>query len=156
MTGHSSIFAVPDVFHMRAIAAHVGDEGPLRHYPLEGELYPAHAGATSKAYFAHLPDQERFRMFQGRPMARFTPHTTVDPSVLEEEFARVRRQGYAVTVGEYDPGVSAIAVLVSLRGEPFASLSLGGHDSMREDIPRLVQILDPARRELERRLVGRG
>lgn len=154
-TGLAAIFAVPDVFHMRAIAALMGDEGPLRRYPLVGELFPAHAGATSKAYYAHLPEVERRRMFENRPMARFTDATTVEPAQLEQQFAQIRRQGYAATTGEYDVDVSTVAVMVALRGEPFGSLSLGGHSAMVKDVPRLVGILDPARRELERILVGR-
>ncbi|WP_420868657.1 IclR family transcriptional regulator domain-containing protein [Brachybacterium muris] len=49
-------------------------------------------------------------------MARFTPATTVDPAALERQFEQVRRQGFAVSTGEYDVGVSTVAVVVSLRG----------------------------------------
>ncbi|MFQ6485666.1 hypothetical protein [Brachybacterium epidermidis] len=38
---------------------------------------------------------------------------------------------------------------------PFGSLSLGGHEAMLDDVPKLVRFLDLARRELERILVGR-
>lgn len=94
-------------------------------------------------------------MFESRPMGHFTPATTVDPTALERQFEQVRRQGFAVSTGEYDVGVSTVAVVVSLRGEPFGSLSLGGHEAMLDDVPKLVRFLDPARRELERILAGR-
>lgn len=155
-TSLAAIFAVPDAFHMRAIAAETGAEGPLRKYPLVGELFPAHAGATSKAYYANLPDIERRRIFYERPMARFTPATTVDPSVLAQQFEQVRRQGYAVSSGEYDVGVSTVAMAVRVSNVPFGSLSLGGHEDYFGDVPGLVHVLDEARREIELKLGSRS
>ncbi|WP_218192333.1 IclR family transcriptional regulator [Brachybacterium vulturis] len=155
-TGLAAIFAIPDAFHMRAIAAATGTEGPLRTYPLVGELFPAHAGATSKAYYAHLPDLERRRTFADRPMARFTPSTTIDPAVLEQQFERIRRQGYATSSGEYDVDVSTVAMVVRLRNEPFGSLSLGRHGEFMTDVPALVRRLEEARRDIELTLVGRS
>lgn len=155
-TGLAAIFAIPDAFHMRAIAAETGTEGPLRGYPLVGELFPAHAGATSKAYYAMLPDSDRRRIFADRPMARFTPSTTTDPAVLEQQFERIRRQGYATSTGEYDDDVSTVAMVVRLRGDPFGSLSLGGHGEFTTGVPALVRILEEARRDIELTLIGRS
>ncbi|APX31778.1 hypothetical protein BH708_02530 [Brachybacterium sp. P6-10-X1] len=155
-TSLAAIFAVPDAFHMRAIAAETGAQGPLRKYPLVGELFPAHAGATSKAYYANLPDVERRRIFAERPMARFTRATTVDPAVLEHQFEQVRRRGYAVSSGEYDVGVSTVAMAIRVSDMPFASLSLGGHEDHFGDVPSLVHVLDDARREIELKLGGRS
>src|SRR5699024_9873534 len=146
-TGLAAIFAIPDAFHMRALAAEMGTGGPLRTYPLVGELFPAHAGATSKAYYATLPDRERQRIFADRPMARFTPSTTVDPAALEQQFEKIRRQGYATSAGEYDRDVSTVAMVVRLRNESFGSLSLGQHGEFRTDVPTLVRFLESARRE---------
>lgn len=155
-TGLAAIFAIPDAFHMRALAAEMGTGGPLRTYPLVGELFPAHAGATSKAYYATLPDRERQRIFADRPMARFTPSTTVDPAALEQQFEKIRRQGYATSAGEYDRDVSTVAMVVRLRNESFGSLSLGQHGEFRTDVPTLVRFLESARREIEAILTGRA
>ena len=155
-TGLAAIFAVPDAFHMRAVAAHVGDEGPLRNYSMVGELFPAHAGATSKVYFAHLPEGERRRIFADRPMARFTERTILDHRVLERQFERIRHQGYALTTGEYDPAVTTIAMVIRLDGAAFGSLSLGAHEQFIDDVPALVRALDPARSEIEQLIRGRG
>src|SRR5699024_4010366 len=155
-TGLAAIFAIPDAFHMRALAAEMGTGGPLRTYPLVGELFPAHAGATSKAYYATLPDRERQRIFADRPMARFTPSTTVDPAALEQQFEKIRRQGYATSAGEYDRDVSTVAMVVRLRNESFGSLSLGQHGEFRTDVPTLVRFLERARRESEAILTGRA
>lgn len=65
VTGDTVLFCLPDSFHMRCVAAEEGETGPLRYYPLVGELYPAHAGATSKSFYAYLPDEQRHRLFRG-------------------------------------------------------------------------------------------
>ncbi|RCV54620.1 IclR family transcriptional regulator [Marinitenerispora sediminis] len=132
-TGDSSLLCVPDGFHVRCVAAADGPSGPLRYYPLVGELYPAHAGATSKAYFAFLPPQERNRLFTDRPLARFTDQTPVDPTRLAEEFSAIRDRGYALSEGEYDGDTAALAVPVHVRRELYGSLSLGWRSGRSDD-----------------------
>ncbi|MFC9973326.1 IclR family transcriptional regulator [Spirillospora sp. NPDC127200] len=154
-TGVTVLLSVPDAFHMRCVEAVDGEAGPIRYYPLVGELYPAHAGATSQAYYAFLQEEERLRLFRDRPMARFTDRTLTDPAELEERFRRVRQQGYAFTVGEYDAQVATLAVPVRLHGEPYGSLSLGGHEERfgppLDHLPRLQH----AAEQVERTLTGR-
>ncbi|MEU8505143.1 IclR family transcriptional regulator [Streptomyces brevispora] len=153
VTGDTVLFCLPDSFHMRCVAAEEGETGPLRYYPLVGELYPAHAGATSKSFYAYLPDEQRHRLFRGRPMARFTERTVTDPDLLERELLKVRAQGYAWTVGEYDAGVATVAVPVFLGREPYGSLSLGGAEERFEGAPEnRLDALRKAAELLERRL----
>lgn len=154
VTGDTSVLALPDSFHMRCVAAVDGEAGPIRYYPLVGELYPAHAGATSKAYYANVPEDARRRLFRDRPMARFTSRTVTDVDELERDFLRVRERGYAFTVGEYDSGVATLGVPVFLRGEPYGSLSVAGteeaFDRPLDRLPRLRR----AAEQVERRLTG--
>ncbi len=155
LSGASAILALPDSVHMRAVAAVDGASGPLRYYPLVGELYPAHAGATSKAYYAHVGAAEHQRILADRPMARFTDRTVTDPATLDAEYARIRAQGYACTVGEYDAHIAAVAVLVSVRGEPYGSLSLGAPQEAFPNPQQYVPQLKTAAGLIERRLTGR-
>jgi len=153
VTGDTVLFCLPDSFHMRCVAAEEGEAGPLRYYPLVGELYPAHAGATSKSFYAYLPDEQRHRLFRGRPMARFTDRTVTDPDVLEQQLLQVRAQGYAWTVGEYDTGIATLAVPVFLGREPYGSLSLGGAEERFEGAPEnRLDALRHAAALLEKRL----
>ncbi|WP_411146273.1 IclR family transcriptional regulator [Streptomyces sp. x-80] len=153
VTGDTALFCLPDSFHMRCVAAEDGEAGPLRYYPLVGELFPAHAGATSKAYYALLPDEQRHRLFHGRPMARFTDRTVTEPDQLEQEFLRIRSRGYAFTIGEYDTGIATLAVPVFLGREPYGSLSLGGAEARFPDGPeKRLDTLRRAAQLLEKRL----
>ncbi|QIM18895.1 IclR family transcriptional regulator [Leucobacter coleopterorum] len=123
-TGLTASFAVADHAHMRAVVAVDGSEGPHRDYPIAGELFPAHVGAISKAYYAYLPRAMREHFTSQRPLARYTSLTSMNPEALEVEFAAIREHGYCVTQGEYDEQVSALAVPVQLSNDPLGSVTV--------------------------------
>jgi DNA-binding IclR family transcriptional regulator len=154
-TGYTAILAVPDGMHVRCVEAVHGDAGPLRPYSLVGELYPAHAGATSRAFFAMLPDQARANLFIDRPMARFSDSTPTDAAAVERSFQITRGTGYAYSEGEYDVATAALAVPLVIRGQPVATLTLLGSgtipgdrhgdlvDLLRDGALELVRVLAP-------------
>jgi len=162
--GVNALFAVPDGVHMRCVAAVDGATGPLRYYVLAGELYPAHAGATSRAYFGMLNADDRAALIYGRPMARFSEHTLTDPAALEERFAQVRREGFTYSEGEYDPETAALAAPVLVGRRPVGTLTLAATQEVlrprRDDLVApllqgaadLGRLLTPARpRQVPRR-----
>ncbi|MEU9375334.1 IclR family transcriptional regulator C-terminal domain-containing protein [Streptomyces sp. NPDC048255] len=70
----------------------------------------AHATAHGKALLAELPRPLRRRYLAEHGMARLTGSTIVSADALEAELARVRGQGYAVSLGEADPAYTCVAV----------------------------------------------
>lgn len=155
-TGVSTLFAVPDGIHMRCVASAEGAEGPLRVDGLAGELYPAHAGATSRAYFGMLTPRDRAALLYTRPMARFSERTVVEPAALEERFAEVRREGHAYSEGEYDPDTAALAVPVAVGRRAVGTLSLvASTDALRSRRAELVGPLLRGAVELGRLLTPR-
>ena len=76
---------------------------------------------------AYLSDKERKKILHGKPLAKFTPSTITDPALLEADLERIRRDGYAVSVGEREEGAySVVAPVMNGKGEIFASLSISG------------------------------
>jgi DNA-binding IclR family transcriptional regulator len=141
---------------MRCICASNGYEGPLRNYSLVGGLYPAHIGATSKAYFAYLPYAEWHRLLE-RPLARYTDNSPVDLASLQEEFVKIRERGYAFTSGEYDTEVSALAVPVFVHGDLYGSLtSAAPRMSMPTPDAKIISVLHQAAAAIDRVLGGRS
>lgn len=136
-SGVTALFAVPDGAHLRCVESADGASGPLRAYRLADELYPAHAGATSRAYFGMLTPGARAALLYGRPMARFSELTVIDPAELEKLMCRVPAEGYAYSEGEYDPATAGLAVPVMVRSQPVGSLTLvGPHEQLsgREEL----------------------
>lgn len=138
-TGLVATFAVPDHSHMRSLVACDGEEGALRGYPMGGELFPAHAGAISKVYYAQLPERARTKFVTGRPMAKFTSRTTIDPLQLEQEFRDIVKAGYCSTHGEYDESVSALAVPVLVKGDPLGAISVATKSELLVDSTLIAQ-----------------
>ena len=124
-TGRNSLLAVPDGAYVRCVAAVTGRLGPMRVTPLVGDLYPAHAGATSRAYFAFLSARDRRALLIGRSRERFGDKTLVDDIELERAFARTVADGYAYSTGEFDPSTRALAVPVFADHQLIGSLSIG-------------------------------
>ncbi|MFC4563801.1 IclR family transcriptional regulator [Nocardiopsis mangrovi] len=147
-TGRTALFCVPDGVHVRCIAAVSGREGPRRSHPFIDELYPAHAGATSRAYFAFLEPADRRSLLIGRPSARFSELTRVDEAGVEALFDETVTAGYALSQGEYDSSSRALAAPVFGGVRPVGSLTLvenklSAHgDELLDHLPELLAAAD--------------
>jgi DNA-binding IclR family transcriptional regulator len=117
----------------------------VRSHPLVGDLYPAHAGATSRAYFAFLDPLVRRKMISGRPFARYTELTEVDEEAFERMLNETYRTGWAYSEGEYDATTRAIAAPVRIGAKPIGSLTLvepkiyDFDDDLRDHVPALLE-----------------
>jgi DNA-binding IclR family transcriptional regulator len=148
-TGLTALFAVPDGVFVRCVAAVVGPQGPLRSPSPVGELYPAHAGATARGYFAFIDPAERRGLLYDTPLGRYSDLTEVEESRVERLFAETAARGHEVTFGEWDPRTRAAAAPVSVGRRVVGSLSIGGlnttpdgverrRDELAQRVPRLL------------------
>lgn len=132
-TSRNAIFALADGAYLRCVAAVDGGGVPMRDHPLVGELYPAHAGATSRAYFAMLPpDQRKALMYRG-PLAKYSDLTYDDAAAIEREMEKAADDGWAYSAGEYDRNTRAVAAPVFVGGRPVGSVSIGERKSENVD-----------------------
>ena len=98
---------------------------PLRFYLHPGSRVPAHASASGKLFLAQLGQAQRRRLLAHVPLQAYTPRTLTTLEALEEDFARIRRDGYAFDNEEFLPGLLCVAVLVpSPRGRSNRAIAL--------------------------------
>lgn len=91
-----------------------------------GASFPLHAGASSKAFLAWLPDDKR-HSYLASPLEPLTTATIVDPTELRRELSRIRQQGFAVSLGERQEGAASVAApLLDEQLAPVAVLSVCG------------------------------
>lgn len=92
-----------------------------------GRPFPLHAGSSSKAFLAHLSEEDR-RAYLAQPvLATLTPATKIDVEVLRAELEVVRREGLARSLGERQAGAASIAApILDARDEPVAVVSVCG------------------------------
>lgn len=83
-----------------------------------------HAGASGKVLLAYAPDDLQ-RLVLGGALERFTPQTVVQKTKLAKELARIREDGYAVSMGEVTPDVIAVAApIFDAHGRVLAALGM--------------------------------
>jgi DNA-binding IclR family transcriptional regulator len=98
--GETSKISIYDRGHVLVIAVAGGTKQHALHARV-GEQLPIHAGGSSKALFAFLPEAERQRIYS-RPLTQYNERTIFEPEAIEEELSRVRQQGQFLR--RADPG----------------------------------------------------
>lgn len=86
-----------------------GIHGGLRVFEHIGASFPLHAGATSKAVLALLPESEQ-EHFLACPLEPITSHTIIDPKQLRDDLILTRKHGFSVSHQETYEGVVGISV----------------------------------------------
>jgi DNA-binding IclR family transcriptional regulator len=90
-----------------------------------GRQIPLHATSSGKVFLAWLPEEERAAVLPAT-LERFTPHTIVDRSALDRELERVRRDGYASCLGEFDYSNGVSAAVFDPNHRPVAVMNVWG------------------------------
>jgi DNA-binding IclR family transcriptional regulator len=100
----------------------------VRMFTVVGTAALAHTTASGKAIMAYGPPDVVTALYAGRePLERLTPRTLVTLEALEDDFARIRRRGYAVDNEEHEEGVGCVAApLFDHTGQPCAAISVSG------------------------------
>lgn len=92
-----------------------------------GEAYPLHAGASSRALLAFLPEERIEAYIRSGPLESMTARTIIDPQTLREDLALVRKQGWAQSTAERKNGAASVAAPVrNHEGHAVAVVSVCG------------------------------
>ncbi|HEY3013905.1 MAG TPA: IclR family transcriptional regulator [Nocardioides sp.] len=120
-----------------------------------GRMTPLHATSSGKVLLAHVDAGERQRLVEASGLSEFTPETITTAAALDVELSRVLERGYALSVGEYEEGLNAIAVpMRDAEGGVVAALSASGpsYRFAAERMEQLSVIVIAAGAEASRRL----
>jgi IclR family transcriptional regulator, acetate operon repressor len=95
--------------HEMMFALVVEADRPLRYVVRQHEWIPVYAGASGLGILAFLPDAERATILEHVDLRPLTSQTIVDPRLIEQEAARVRERGYAISRNQRLEGAIGIA-----------------------------------------------
>lgn len=99
-------------------------QGGLRVFEHIGTAYPLHAGATSKAILAFLP-QRKIDTVLGGDLTAVNPSAAMGAAALRAQLAEVRAKGFVVTYEETYPGVVGVAVpVLTPNRQPLGSMAI--------------------------------
>ena len=121
-----------------------------------GSQHPLHAGGSSKALLAFLPDELRDAYLE-RPLESVTDITITSKKELVAELEEIRRVGYATSFGERQGGAGSVAApLFGHDQQPLAVISVCGpverfRDVMDECAEALLDITAATSRRLGHR-----
>ncbi|WFU80549.1 IclR family transcriptional regulator [Bradyrhizobium sp. CIAT3101] len=120
-------------------------------YVTPGHVLPPHATASGKVLTAMQLPRVR-QAILNTDLHKLTDSTISDPKGLEREFAKIRKQGYAIENGEHIQGLYTLACPVRSLSEspPIYALGLTGPaDRVRSRaIPELLELLKSTASEL--------
>lgn len=92
-----------------------------------GSRLTATASALGKALLAYQSPQALAQLLNVAALDVLTPNTISDPGEFQRELDLGKARGYAVSVEEQFPGVSAVAVpILDHRGEAMGAISISG------------------------------
>jgi DNA-binding IclR family transcriptional regulator len=146
------------VFAKRAGAAAVylqviESRRPVRYSAQAGDQRPLHASSIGKAILLQLPAAEREALLAGTRLARITPNTITSRERLEQDLAAGAKRGWTQSRGENVPDVQAIAVPLSIAGEPYGLAVAGPAHRMIPNLAAHARRLLRAGRKLSGSLV---
>jgi DNA-binding IclR family transcriptional regulator len=103
----------------------------VRMFTVVGTAALAHTTASGKAIMAYGPPELAVSLYtRCEPLQRLTPRTLVSFHELQEDFARIRRRGYAIDNEEHEEGVGCVAApLFDHTGGPCAAISVSGRSA---------------------------
>jgi DNA-binding IclR family transcriptional regulator len=99
VTGESAHIGVRSEFECIVLDRVIGPN-PFKCYVEAGARGPLHTGAPGKVLLAWLPEVELSRVLSEMPLARLTARSITCPVKLQRHLRKVRRQGYALDLGE--------------------------------------------------------
>jgi len=118
-----------------------------------GQKIPAYCGAAGKVLVAWQGEDFIEGLIAHTKLKRLTKNTISDVVLFKEELAKIRKQGYAVSCGERDIEVAAVAAPVfDEEGKVLASLSVSGPVSRFEITPHVIEAVRNAASEISYQL----
>lgn len=118
-----------------------------------GVPFPLHAGASSKAFLAFLPEDE-IEAYLSTKLVALTPNTVTDVHALRAELADARTRGYTRSNAERQAGAASVAAPVfNHEGLPCAVISVcGPAERFAAEAERCAQALVAATGRLSKQM----
>jgi IclR family transcriptional regulator, pca regulon regulatory protein len=99
-----------------------------------GLRLPAHATANGKLLLAFQSKEKLMQLFHTSNLTPFTDRTLTVPSEFQQQLETIRQDGYAITSGEFHPGIRSVAApIFTKNGEILAALNVVATESAYQE-----------------------
>jgi DNA-binding IclR family transcriptional regulator len=124
-----------------------------------GLRLPLYAGSAGKAMLAFLPPARQKEVIHSSVLVPLTEKTIVDPDALCREIEKIRKEGYAVSRGEWLLDASGVAApIFDQSGVVTAAVTISGPAQRFTDeaIAQYIPMILPVAAQISRELGYRG
>ncbi|MFI4949179.1 MAG: IclR family transcriptional regulator [Alphaproteobacteria bacterium] len=152
-SGETVFLVVLDHVAQRVTYADVIDSAnPVRYTVPTGTSRPLYASAGGLMLLAHQEPAWIDTYLRSTPLEPLTTQTTTDPDRLRERLAGIRRDGFAISIGETVPGAAGLAApIFNADGSVTAGILIGTPgDRFEAEVSELKRLL----REATTRVAG--
>lgn len=118
-----------------------------------GSRMPAHCTSSGQVFLAHQPPETIDRIVK-KGLTAYTEKTITDRERLCSLLETIRKQGYSVSIEEYQKGVASVAAPVrNSQGQVIATVSTPGpvQRMPKETIAQLIKLVTQAADEVSRK-----
>ena len=146
-TGETVFLVVLDLAAQRVTYADIIDSvNPVRYTVPTGTTRPLYVSAGGQMLLAYQEPAWVDTYIRSTRLDQLTDRTITDPRELRERLAAIRREGFAISIGETVPGAAGLAVpIFNADGSVTAGLLIGAPiDRFELEIPELKRLLREA------------
>ncbi|HTT79109.1 MAG TPA: IclR family transcriptional regulator [Stellaceae bacterium] len=143
-SGETAFLVLLDQAAQRMTYADIIDSAnPVRYTVPTGTTRPLYVSAGGQMLLAWQEPAWIDAYIRATRLEPLTPRTIIDPEKLRERLAAIRRDGFAVSLGETVPGAAGVAApIVNADGTVAAGLLLGAPiDRFEQRLPELKRLL---------------
>ncbi len=152
--GYASHLVVRDGRDVVFIAKATGHQSLFQSIQVGARL-PAHATVLGRLLLADLDEAALHQLYPTEPLQAYTPRTPTTVAQLKALIDQDRANGYAVSQGGFETGISTIAAPVhNDRGDVVAvvSITVPGPRVDDQELPRLIESVKDAAAQLTERI----
>jgi DNA-binding IclR family transcriptional regulator len=146
-SGETVFLVVLDRVARRMTYADIIDSpNPVRYTVPTGTTRPLYVSAGGQLLLAHQEPAWIDAYIGATVLEPLTPRTVTDPEQLRERLAAIRREGFAISLGETVPGAAGLAApIFNADGSVTAGLLIGAPiDRFDQELPQLRRLLREA------------
>lgn len=147
---HVAVMEGTDVVYINKVES----KHPIRILTYMGRRNPAYCTSSGKVLLAYQAP-EVVEEIISKGLEKYASHTITDPVKLQESLAKIRKDGFAVSVSEILDGITSIGVPIrDYSGQVVAAVSIVGTNQHinKKTIPPLVDLVKKAGKEISERL----
>jgi DNA-binding IclR family transcriptional regulator len=124
----------------------IDSPNPVRYTVPTGTTRPLYVSAGGQMLLAYQEPAWIDSYIRAARLDALTPRTITDPDALHERLRAIRREGFAVSLGETVPGAAGVAApIVNADGTVAAGLLIGAPiDRFEQQLPELKRLLREA------------